>query len=50
MYFYLLTNGVIKDIKSSHIKDCLNQFDLIENEDYQVSNVGQQDIQHGGSN
>ena len=44
--------GVINTIKSNDIKVCLKQFDLIENEDYQLRNVPQSRLpnQHGGSN
>ena len=41
--------GVINNIKSSHIKDCLNQFNMIENEDYQMLNVKQLRPQGGTS-
>jgi hypothetical protein len=35
---------------SSKIERCLNQYNLIENKDYLLLNVEQQDIGHGGSN
>ena len=42
---------VINNIDTSRvIKTCLNQYNLIENIDYRVDNVIQQDITHGGSN
>ena len=41
---------VINTIKSSTILQSLNGFNLEENIDYQVHNVMQQDLQHGGSN
>jgi hypothetical protein len=45
--------GVLNNIKTSNkIQRALEQYNLIENEHYQVSNVGQSrlDGQHGGSN
>ena len=44
--------GVINNIKSSNIKDCLKKFELKENEDYRVLNVQQSRLEntHGGSN
>ena len=39
--------GVIKDIKSSNILNCLNQFNMIENEDYRLLNV-KQPVKQGG--
>ena len=40
---------VINTVKSSDIKRCLEQFNLIENEDYRVSNVGHPVPQGGNS-
>ncbi len=43
--------GVITNIgTSTKIKRSLEQFDLSENKDFLLSNVGQQDCKHGGNN